>query len=485
MMSLKEYQQGLKFLFIIAIKRLYKGEVFILNSIDHGIQTKIEASINITEDEIPNIKKEMDNLINRNLPITKKIISKKDAYDFYIRHNEIEKAENVLKISNISVSMFELDGEYNYFYSSEMPESTGLLKGYDLYYVKPNQIVISYTMNGKMDFKFRNNIFETYDNSRNWAKKIHIEYVSDINNLIAKGKMDDLIRKCDLLMDVEIYLACQKIIASEKKIVLLAGPSSSGKTTTSRKLANALGSIGIEARAITLDDYFLENDEAPLLPDGSKDYESLKSLDLDLFNKHIETLLNGGEAKLPVYNFVLGMKEYPNPPIKLEENEVIIIEGLHGINPNLFYKKELANDAFKIYISPFSPLRIDRHNYISSTDNRLLRRIARDFRTRGKSAEASLESWSKVREGEEKYIFPYTDSVDYIINTSGIYEIGILKVMVEPLLYNVDFDSPCYKEARRLLDSLRCFYPISSEYVSQSAVLREFIGGSIFEGDVT
>lgn len=483
-MNIKVYQQGLKFLFINAVKKLYKGEVYFQNSLDHGIQAEIKSDINITEREVEEIKREMNQMISSNLSIHKRIVSKKDAYNFYKKRGLEEKAQNILRISNISVSLFELEGDYNYFYCHDMPETTGELKQYDLYYVKPNQIIITYPTNGEMQFKFRKNIFENYEEMRRWSTMVGINYVSDINDLIAKGKMDEFIRKNDLLVDVAYYVACQKIIGSKKKIVLLAGPSSSGKTTSSKKIADALQSLGYNARTLTLDDYFLEKEETPVLPDGKKDFESLRALDLDLFNDHINKLLKGEEVTVPSYNFVSGIKEYPNPPIKMQENEILVIEGLHAINPDLF-KTNMSEEVFKIYISPFSPLKIDRHNYLSSTDNRLIRRIARDFRTRGRSAEQSLLSWASVREGEEKYIFPFTDNVDYILNTSAVYEIGVLKVMVEPLLYDVPMDSEAYEEARRLLDSLRTFYPISSEYVSRSSVLREFIGGSIYDKEVS
>ncbi len=480
MMNIKVYQSGLKFLLIDAVQKLFNGDVEFENSLDHGVLATVKIDKVLDDDDINKIKEFMKKLVEKNIPFNKKNISKKDAFDYYMRHGMEEKAKNIQAIMNISVSMYEFNGSYNYMYSHEMPVSSGELKDFDIVSLNHNQIILVYPFNGKLDFTFRSKLYDMYEFSRSWAKRIKINYVSDLNKLIAKGNIDDFIRKVDLLMDMEIFQVSEMIIKNNKKIVLLAGPSSSGKTTTSKKLSSALASLGYEAIPITLDDYFLERDETPLLPDGTKDYESINCLDLKLFNKHIKALLNGEEVVLPTYDFISGTKIYTSDPVKITDNEILVIEGLHAINPNLFFD-DYGPDIYKIYISPLSPLKIDRHNYISSTDNRLLRRIARDFRTRGRSAEHSLMGWSKVREGEEVNIFPYTDTVDSIINTSAIYEIGVLKVMLEPLLLDVPLDSECYTDARRLLDSIRNFYPISSEYVSQSSVLREFIGGSIYD----
>ena len=479
-MNIKVYQSGLKFLLIDAVSKLYNGEVIYENSLDHGVLATIKADKIIDNKEIIKIKEFMEKLVEKDIPFNKKIVSVKDAFDYYMRHGMPEKAKNIQAVNNISVSMYEFNGSYNYMYTHSMPKSSGEINMFDLKYVTDNKLILLYPFHGELDFTFKNKIYDMYELCRSWSQRIRVNYVSDINDLIAEGKIIDFIRNTDLLMDMTIYIAAEDIIKKKKRIVLLAGPSSSGKTTTSKKLSNALTSIGYDAIPITLDDYFLERDEAPLLEDGSKDFESINCLDLKLFNKQINALLNGEEVVVPTYDFVSGCKIYDKPPIKLRQNEVLVIEGLHAINPNLFFN-DYSADIYKVYVSPFSPLKIDRHNYISSTDNRLLRRIARDFRTRGRSAEDTLDSWSKVRDGEEKYIFPYNDMVDNVINTSSIYEIGVLKVILEPLLLNVPLDSEHYTDARRLLDSIRNFYPISSEYVSESSVLREFIGGSIYD----
>ena len=302
----------------------------------------------------------------------------------------------------------------------------------------------------------------------------------DLNKLIAGGKIKDFIRKNDIMIERNLEGIAEDIVSKNKRIVLLAGPSSSGKTTTSKKLSLYLSSLGVNAIPISLDDFFLNRNETPVDEYGNKDYESINALDLKLFNKVLTDLMNGNKTNLPTYNFITGEKEMSTTPIVLNENDCLVIEGLHGLNPNLI-SDEYQNLIYKIYISPLTPLNVDRHNYVSTTENRLLRRIIRDFRTRGKSGEDSLASWESVRRGEEAYIFPYTDSADAIINTAYTYEIGVLKVYVEPILYSIDINSKYYNEARRIIDHLKTFYPIPSEYVREDNLLREFIGGSSFE----
>ena len=479
-MNIKIYQSGLKFMLCNAVKRLYDGEVEFRHSLDHGICVKIIADTNITKTEVAKIKEYMKKMVSQNIPFNKKVVSKQEAYEFYLKKGYKEKADNILAISNVTVSMYEFEGQYNYFYSHDMPATSGELKIFDLYYITDNELVLVYPMHDKIDFVFRNRIYNAFKEYNEWAERIGINFISDVNKVVSNGKINDLITKNNIKHDMDIHDICKQIIENKKRIVLLAGPSSSGKTTTSKRVSLCLSAMGYDAIPLSLDDFFLEKDETPLDENGNKDFESVRALDLDLFTNSLNNLLKGEEVKLPTYNFVKGVKEFNEPPIKLKDNQMIVIEGLHAINPEILKRLD-TKVVYKVYISPLTPLAVDRHNYISTTDNRLLRRIIRDFRTRGRSAEQSIASWQSVRDGEEKYIFPYTDTVDGIINTAFVYEIGILKVFVEPLLYDIKMDSPYYSEARRLLDNLKSSYTISSEYIQADNVLREFIGGSIFE----
>lgn len=470
-MKSKEYQAGLKFLLIDAVNKLYKGEVYYHHSLDNGIYATIVTDKTIS---INDIKKKMKELVKLDIPFIHKSVGKKNAINYYLKKGYQEKATNVLNISNLSVSMFEFDGMYNYFYTHTMPKSSSCLTEFDIIPINNKDIVLTYS-----DFKFKKKIYQSFNNYDKWLNRLNINYVSDVNKIVSDGKIRDLIRKNDIMVDTHLYSIAKDIVMKKKRIVLIAGPSSSGKTTTSKKLSLYLSSLGVNAYPISIDDYFHEREDTPFI-NGKMDFESLEAIDINLFNKDLHDLLDGKSKDIPIYNFILGKKEYKNKVYTLTNNDCLVIEGLHALNPNLINIED-QSIIYKIYVSPLTPLNVDRHNYISTTDNRLLRRIVRDFKTRGKSAEATLEMWKSVRAGEEKYIFPYTDLADRIHNTAYAYEMGVLKVYVEPLLYSIDMNSPYYLEARRLLDKLKTFYTIPSEYVGEDNVLREFIGNSIFE----
>ena len=292
-------------------------------------------------------------------------------------------------------------------------------------------------------------------------------------------------KEADMIMDeakktAEITHIAKEVTQNEKiQVILIAGPSSSGKTTTCKKIALALKSFGKNPVMLSMDDYFKNRTETPLKEDGTKDYENITAIDLDLFNQTILELLEGKEVIAPRYNFLTGEKEFVSK-MHLEEGEIILIEGIHALNPEILKNIEEEKKC-KIYLSALTELNIDKHNRISTTDNRLLRRIIRDNRTRGYKVEDTLKNWGGVREGEEKYIFPYQDTATYTLNTALIYELGILKIYAEPLLYSVDITSPYYEDVKRLINFLRIFLPLPSESVPKDSILREFIGESVFE----
>ena len=478
-MNIKVYQSGLKFMLINAVKRLFGGEVYFAHSLDHGIYGYIEADRDIDEATLGKIKEYMNQMVASDLPFDKKIVSKKEAYQFYKNKGQKEKAFNVLNIPNVAVSMCSLEGQYNYFYTHDIPASTGVLKYFDLYYVDVNKFVLIYPWNGKLDFTFRYHLYDTFREYDTWSYRLNVPFVANLNNIIAQGHIEDLIRKNDIIMNANINDIARDIIDKDKKIILLAGPSSSGKTTSSRKLSLYLSSYGVNAVPISLDDFYLDNDKKPVMSDGKVDYESVDAIDVNYFSDCLNKLLQGESVQLPIYDFTTGTHTL-DKPLTITDNDVLVVEGLHAINPKVLELLD-PNVIYKIYLSPLTPLGIDRHNYVSTTDNRLLRRMIRDFRTRGCDAERTILTWGDVRTGEENYIFPYTDTVDKVLNTAYIYEMGVLKVFCEPLLKNIPMDSEAYDEARRLLDALNVFYPISSEIIPHDNVLREFIGGSVFE----
>ena len=309
---------------------------------------------------------------------------------------------------------------------------------------------------------------------------LSLENVVDLNKRVSNSTIDELIQIDELMKNHDLMELAKKIISQEEaKIVLLAGPSSTGKTTTTNKLTLCLKSLGKTPVMLSMDDFFVDRKDTPLDEQGNPDFERLEAVDLKLFEETIENLLQQKETIVPTYNFILGEKEF-NRKLKLSQDDILLIEGIHALNPKVL-EHIPKEKKITIYLSALTELNIDNHVRVSTTDNRLLRRIVRDNRTRGNKVEDTLKNWTKVRDGEENYIFPYQDEADYTFNTAMIYELGVLKTFVEPLLYSVEPTSPYYNEAIRLINFLRLFLPISSETVPKDSILREFIGGGCFK----
>ena len=477
----KQYQSGLKFVLYVAVKELFKCDVYFVHSLDKGLYCKIISDKLLDENDISLLDKKMRQIINDDNKITRKVVIKKDAYDYYIKTKEYEKANNIINLNNKTVTMYELLGHYNYF-MDDMVKSTKELIDFKITYLNNNDIVLSSIIDDSGNvpaYTSQEMILKSFSDYRLWCNVQGVNYVSDINKIISNSKIKEFIKKNDIMMDNQVYDIAKVIKEINRKVILLGGPSSSGKTTSTRKLSLYLNAIGLNPVYIGLDDYFKERVDSPKDENGEYDFESLDCIDLDLFNKQINDLLNGIEILAPTFNFVTGKKEF-NRKIKLKENDIILIEGLHCLNEELT-KDISADKKLKIYISPFMPLSIDRHNHLSTVDIRLLRRIVRDNRSRGCDVTSTLKMWEKVRNGETNYVFPYTNEANIILNTAYVYEVGILKVYAEPLLYSVPIDSKYYKEARRLINELQMFFPIPGEYLSDTNILREFIGGSYFE----
>ena len=479
----KKYQSGLKMVVYVAVRELFRCDVFYMHSLDKGLYCKIMTDKKLTPEDINALEKRMGQIVAADEKITKKTVTKKDAYDFYIKTGDLEKAGNILNLNNKTCTLFELHGYYNYFMDA-MPESTGELTKYKLNFLGNNDFVLSFpitTDDNLSDFKSQDMILRSFTDYGVWCQSQNVNYVADLNSIVSRSKIKEFIKKNDIMMDNQIYELAYTIYQENKKIILLGGPSSSGKTTSTRKLALYLDALGLNPLYLSLDDYFKERLETPKLPNGAYDFESLNAIDLELFNNQLERMLNGEKVKIPTFNFITGKKEYSDDHvIELKENDIILIEGLHCLNEEL--TSEIPQDKkLKVYISPFMPLSIDRHNHISTVDIRLLRRIVRDNRTRGYDVVHTLKMWDDVRNGETSYVFPFTNEANVILNTAYVYELGVLKIYAEPLLYSVPMDSKYYKEARRLINSLQMFFPIPSEYISDDNILREFIGESYFE----
>ena len=477
----KIYKAAIKFILEVALKTIIpSSDIDFLHSVPGGMLAEIKVNKILTDTDISEIKKEMANIIDEDDEFKKYNILKKEAIDFYEASTYYEKAINVKTCDDI-VTIYKLKNYINYFYVP-MPYSTRYITKFELKYLGNNRLIILYPSNlteGRLpEYVHHENIINAYYDGKSWLKKLNAPYVSDLNTLISNRKIKGFIESCELHFTDEIKKACDKIIRNnDKKFIMIAGPSSSGKTTTSRVLGAYLRSKGYDPICLSTDDYFVDRIDTPNDEFGEFDFECLNAIDTKQFNEDLMHLLKGEEVNIPTFNFITGQREYHNNLIKLNENSIILIEGLHSLNDDLTpgipdrYK-------YKIYLSPFIPLNIDRHNYISTLDLRLIRRIVRDNRTRGYTVSEVIEKWQSVRNGEEKYIFPFTHQADMIINTALPYELGVLKVYAEPLLLSIDTDSKYYEEARRLLKFLRSFYSITSEYVSKNSILREFIGGN-------
>ena len=473
----------LTYVMIYAVKKLYgqDADIKVRHSLDKGIY--IETSFKLTENKVELIKDMMKSIIKADMPISKVTIERLEAMKYFENNNDFAKAGVMNYNTDNYITLYRLGNMYNYFYSP-MPPSTELVKDFDLTYIKDNGLILRfptvYIKDKIKKYEHHPNMFEVFKECREWAKIIHIENSVDLNRVVSLGKINDLI-KIDETLQSNRLLEVAKTINQKRnslKIVLLAGPSSSGKTTTSRKLCLLLRSFGLNPKVISMDDYFVERTETPKDKNGNYDYECLEALDLKLFDKQMASLLRGEEVVIPTYNFTLGKKEF-NKKMQLNQEDIIVIEGIHALDTKILTSIPKER-KFKIYISPLTELNIDNHNRISTTDNRLLRRIIRDNRTRNYSVEKTLAQWPSVRKGEEEYIFPFQDEADLIINSATIYEIGVLKTYVEPLLFSVPIESPFYEEAMRLLRFLRLFLPIPADAIPQDAIIREFIGNSYF-----
>ncbi|MBR1718623.1 MAG: nucleoside kinase [Bacilli bacterium] len=480
------YGRTTQFMLVVAVKELYgeNVDVVIDFSIDKGYYCEIKGK-EIDKPDVKKIEEKMKEICKQNYIINKLSVSRFDAIKYFKQKKQVDKAKVLKYISNTYVNLYRINKTYDYFYS-ELAYSTGQIDDFKLTYIKDNGFVLSYpdTYNPEctLDYKHHEMLFNSFLNYSRWGEKIGIKNAADLNQIVSDGKYNDLIRLAETYYNNQLSSIAEKIAQNNKsiKLVLIAGPSSAGKTTTSKKLQTYLESKGIKTHQISIDDYFVDRTKTPVKPNGELDTESLNAVDVTLFNKHLTKLFEGERVELPEYNFLLGKREYRGKSLKLGENDIVIIEGLHALNEDLTISIERKN-KFKVYINALTQLNIDNHNRIHTSDTRKLRRIVRDNKYRSYTASQTLNMWSNIREGEEEHIFPFQDDADFIINSALIYELGILKTYAEPLLFSVDENDPMYSEAIRLINFLRNFLPIPSDYIPQDSVLREFIGASCFE----
>lgn len=479
------YGRSLQFILVKAVHNLFGDEISVVidHSIDKGFYCELRGIV-ANKNIIKKIEREMYVIVNDKIPFVKVSVSRADAVAYFKRNNNMDKVNCLKYISNTYINLYKLDDMYDYFYG-KMANNTEDIDDFKLTYISDNGFVVSYpdvyNPECTLDYKHHEMLYNKFLDYSKWGRTLGISNASDLNRYISTGKYGELIRLAEAHYNSQLASVADQIYErrNDVKIVLLAGPTSSAKTTTSKKLEVYLRSKGIITHQISVDDYFLDRKDTPKNEKGQFDFESIRAVDLNLFNKQIASLLAGEEVNIPEYNFVLGKKEFKDKKIKLGKDELVVIEGIHALNDDLTLSIDSKN-KFKIYIAPLTQLNIDDHNRIHTSDTRKLRRIVRDNKYRGYNATNTLHMWKSIREGEEVNIFPYQDLADVVINSALIYEICVLKTYAEPLLFSVEESDPLYPEAIRLINLLRNFLPMPSEEIPNDSVLREFIGGSCF-----
>ena len=478
------YERGLLYLFVYVTNNILEKDtkVIVKHSIDKGIFCKIDKKVE--DKDVLEIKKQMKEIVSKNIPFTKMDTTKYEAIEYFKSIKREDKAKTLFYDTSKYVSLYKLDENYNYIVG-DLPSSTGVLKYFDLSLIKDKGIVVRFPSiydNKKVKrYTHHANYFNTLEEYSAWGNNLNINNIGELNDYITSNKPADIIQLSEIMQDYKLLSIAEQIVLNKEdyKIILLSGPSSSGKTTSAMKLSLYLKSLGLNPTHLSLDDYFHERIETPLGEDGKPDFESITAVDIKLFDSQISKLLKGTKVVVPTFNFIDGKKEYKRT-VQLKENDILIIEGLHALNEELLTNIP-KKKKFKIYVSPLTYLNIDNDNRISMTDLRLLRRMVRDNRTRGYSPSVTLGTWMKVRSGEEKHVFPYQDNADALFNTSLAYELSVLKTYAEPLLFSIKEDDPEYQTAQRLIELLKFVLPIPSESVPKTSILREFIGDSYFE----
>ena len=452
-------------------------------SVSSGYYYTIDGDIVLNEDFLNKVKAYMLELVERKIPILKRSVGTDEAIELFHNHKMYDK-EKLFRFRRVSrVNIYSLEEYEDYFYGF-MVNHTGYLKYFDLYLYDDGLVLqLPKRENPKEvpPFVPRPKIFQVQKESAQWSEAIQADTVGDLNERITKEGASNLILIAEALQEAKIAQIAKKIVeAGNRKFIMIAGPSSSGKTTFSHRLSIQLSAQGMKPHPIGVDNYFVNREDTPLDSNGNYNFECLEAIDVKQFNEDMSALLRGEEVELPRFNFKTGHREYKGDFLKLGEEDVLVIEGIHCLNDRL--SSSLPSESkFKIYISALTQLNIDEHNRIPTTDGRLIRRIVRDARTRGASAKATIGMWNSVRRGEEENIFPYQESADVMFNSALIYELAVLKLYAEPLLFSITKEEPEYAEAKRLLKFLDYFLGVPSESIPSNSILREFVGNGCFD----
>lgn len=480
----KAYERGLLFVFTKAVKDILNCDIRVINIMENGIYCEVLSNNLISEVTVEKIKIRMKEITDSNIPITKIMVSRTDAIDYFEKINQADKAESLKYISNSTISLYKLDDMLDYYYGV-VPNNTNLINEYNLKFINNNRLMIiypyMYTKDKTLKYEKNELLIKTINNNTDYLESLKLNNSIELNSLISTGNYDDLIRLSESIQNNRLFEIANNISSDKDvKVVLISGPSSSGKTTTSRKLTLYLRSKGYEPIPVSVDDFYIDYDKRVLGEDGTPEKEKIDAIDTKLFNETISELLNGKEVKLPIYNFITGKQEVSSKITKMNDKSILIVEGIHAFNEKL---TEMIPDKnkYKIFICSLTPLNVDNHNLFKESDNRLLRRIIRDNKTRNLNTSETLKLWKSVRKSEEESVFPFMKNADAIFNTSLLYELNVLKTYAEPLLFSVNRDDENYDEAIRLINLFRVILGIPSDNVPNDSILKEFIGGSCFK----
>ncbi len=476
------YQSSLILVFLTASKKVTKDRVIIIdNAINQGLFLRMRDRKPLSAQQVSAIEKEMRRLVEEDLPITEIMIPAEEGIE-ELKKAGREAAVRVLpKRHKKKIRFYQLGKNYDYFHEFMVP-SAGYVKDFELRKYRGG-VLLRFPHPSSPDripeFNDQTKLFEAFELQRQWGDQLGVRYLADLNEKIADGSFEEMMKMSEALHEKQLAHVADIIKEKKKRIILIAGPSSSGKTTFAKRLCIQLQVNGLKTLYMGTDDYFLERTETPLDQHGEPNYEDLEALDIKLFNRNMNDLLEGKEVDLPTFDFLTGTKKYGKRVTSIGPDDIIVIEGIHGLNEKLTEQIARAQ-KYKIYISPLTQMNIDEHCCIPTTDERMLRRMVRDYQFRGHDARTTIAGWSKVRAGEDKNIFPYSNEADLFFNTYHVYEIPVLKKYAAPILEEVSAEEPEYAEAQRILRFLNLVDVAEDDsFVLNNSIIREFIGGSI------
>ena len=486
--GMRTYVRSLFFILVKAVEELYpQGSISLEHPISKGYFCKLHIDRTIGLDDVQRIKQKMQEIIAADIPYTRTESHTEEVVRLFEKRGMMDKARLLDTYGQLYSYYYQLGDTVDCYYSSLVP-STGYIRLFDIvkYYDGLLLRIPSRENPTKLEEVVKQEkMLEVFQEYHRWNQILGISTVGDLNVACNEGHATDLINVSEALQEKKIAQIADEITYRDQdgkrvKLVLISGPSSSGKTTFSKRLSIQLMTNGLKPYPISLDDYFVNRNDTPLDENGKHDFESLYAVDLPFFEEQLTTLLNGGEVELPRYNFTTGKREMSGKKLRIDEHMILIIEGIHALNPAL--TPHIPNEnKYKVYVSALTTILLDNHNYIPTTDNRLLRRIIRDYKYRNYSAEETIARWPSVREGEEKWIFPYQENADAMFNSALLFELAVLKDYVEPVLRKVPNRCPEYSEAHRLLRFLNYFVSVQDKELPPTSLLREFLGGSSFQ----